>query len=835
MAVLSVLAVGGAHGATRDRLVSLLWGEVGESRARHNLSDTLYGIHQDLGGEAVTAVGQVLYLNGDVVSTDLAEFHAGLQTGDRAAAVALYRGPFLDGFHVAEAPAFDEWLGAARQRLASLHAEALEALAHAAVAAGDQPVAARWWRRLLAADSLNSPAAIGLARALAATGDRANAMEILVSHRDLLRAELGMDAGRDILEAMEEVRAAAPSAPHRRAEASLSPTVPSQPASSPAQAAAPPAAAVSRLRRATLVAALAATIVIGVLIARALLPGPLVITATDITPVTSEPGFEFQPAISPDGKEVAFLAGPIGLPHVVIRSAGAAGGSGEVRLRDTVLGTQWYPSWSADGELVRFWSSQGMWTGRWMETGRLGGAVRAVTAPGGPTESAWSPDDSSVAFVIADTLFTAKPADGTRRLVVVHRDSIVDLHSLAWSPDGRRIAYVSGNSMWQVNATVAGSAIWVVPAAGGEPKRVTTHDHLNVSPVWLDATHLLFVSNRDGPRGVYAVEVGPRGPLGDAVAIPGVADPYSISYSVKARRLAYAKLTVPQNIWVYPLGRAEPVSIREGRPLTAGIQVIEEHDVSPDGQWIVYDSNLRGNMDLYKMSVTGGPAERLTDSPGNEFHPRWSPDGTEIAFHADLPGARGRSTAIMVIPAAGGMPAVLTHRQGADRDPEWSPDGLRLVFQSDRRGRSESWVVSRDSVGGSWHEAVRLTDAECCAVGWAPDGSGVLSVTGSSLILVSPAGRVLWRRDLAATTRLTVVFGGWRYSRDGSTIFLAANHADGRRGVWAIGVAGGEPRLVILNDDPTLINMDFHSVGPDELYVTVAKPESDIWVMRLRY
>ncbi len=242
MALLSVLAVGGAHGATRDRLVSLLWGEAGEGRARRNLSESLYGIHQDLGNEAIAAVGQVLHLNGDVVSTDLAEFLAALPAGDRAAAVDLYRGPFLEGFHVAEAPAFDEWLSAERQRLAGLHSEALEALARAAVAADDHPAAARWWRRLLAADPLSSLVAIGLARALAATGDRANAMEILVSHSALLRAELGMDAGRGVLEAMEEVRAAGSSAPPSGARFAPHLMVPSETVPPPDEAAPSPSA-----------------------------------------------------------------------------------------------------------------------------------------------------------------------------------------------------------------------------------------------------------------------------------------------------------------------------------------------------------------------------------------------------------------------------------------------------------------------------------------------------------------------------------------------------------------------------------------------------------------
>jgi len=854
IALLSVLAVGGAHGATRDRVVSLLWGEAGEIRARHSLSETLYGIRQDLGGEAITTVGQVLYLSGDVVSTDLAEFLAGLQTGDRAAAVALYRGPFLEGFHVADAPAFDEWLGEEQHRLAGVHVEALEALAQGAVQEGDHRAAARWWRRLLAVDPLNSPAAISLARALAAAGDRANAMEILVSHRALLRAELGMDEGHGILAAMEEVRAAVPSAPQPEAKSTSHRAVAARPARRPEEVSpgpsasspgAAPAAAASRRRRAVVFAAVGvgATIVIGMLVARVLRPEPPIITARDIAPVTSEPGFTFQPAISPDGKEVAFLAGPIGLPRLVIRSAGNAGGSGEVRLGDTVPGAQWHPRWSANGEFVRFMNSGPGATEQWNEVGRLGGPVRSVSLPAHAVLPSWSPDGASVAFITADTILIATTADGARRVVTVHRDSIADLHSLAWSPDGKRIAYVSGNSSWLFSANVEGSALWVVDAAGGEPHRLTTNEYLNASPAWLDARHLLFVSNREGPRALYVVGVGARGPRGEPRAIPGVADPYSISYSAKAQVLAFAKLAVPQNIRVYPLGGAGPVSIGSGRPVTSGLQVVEEHDLSPDGKWLVYASNLRGNMDLYKVPASGGRAVRLTDYPGNEYHPRWSPDGTEIALLAESPGSGGPTTRILVIPAGGGTATVLPIAGRAAHGPEWSPDGRHLAFASDRSGRWEIWVASRDSVGASWHEAALVVpDSVPITAGWepppavwAPDGRGLLFESGPSVVLVSLSGRVLWRRNLATTTRLNLVFGGWRYSRDGRTIYFAANHEDGRRGIWAMDVAGGDPRLVLLNDSPGLINMIFHSIGRASLYVTVAEPESDIWVAKLRW
>jgi len=89
---------------------------------------------------------------------------------------------------------------------------------------------------------------------------------------------------------------------------------------------------------------------------------------------------------------------------------------------------------------------------------------------------------------------------------------------------------------------VASASIWVVDAGGGDPVPVTDGTHLNVSPQWLpDSRHLLFVSNQDGPRGIYLVEVGPGGPRGPPRRVPGASDAHSISVSADGRRLAYAR------------------------------------------------------------------------------------------------------------------------------------------------------------------------------------------------------------------------------------------------------------------------------------------------------
>jgi Tol biopolymer transport system component len=515
-------------------------------------------------------------------------------------------------------------------------------------------------------------------------------------------------------------------------------------------------------------AGIVALIAIGALASQLLRPKPLAITAGDITQVTSEPGVEFQPAISPDGKEAAFVAGPIGAPHLVIRSTTNAAGGGEIRLADTLLGREWFPAWSPDGDLVRF-QGCGVHGCAWNEIGKLGGAVRPATVPSRAEARplAWSPDGTRVAVSVFDTIFVASAADTVARRVAIHTvDFVGPLHSLAWSPDARLIAYVNNNPDWRFSGNVSASSIWIVSAAGGEPQRVTADDHLNVSPAWLDARHLLFVSDGDGERAVYAVTVGPRGARGEPRAIPGVADAHSISYSVASRRLAYAKFSVHQNIWSYPLGRSAPLSIRDGQPVTASTQVIELHDVSPDGTWIVYSGNLRGHMDLYMMPSSGGEPIRLTSGPAGGEAAHWSPDGREIVFHSvSVPNQ------VMVTRAKGGPPIALTSASAFNAYPSWSPSGRQIAFVSTRTGRPALWLLTRDSVGGPWHDAVRLTDFVCVYPRWAPDGSAVacLAEPDDILLLVSPQSGKVLRRDLTTANRLTQLDMPV-YSRDGRTI-----------------------------------------------------------------
>jgi len=155
--------------------------------------------------------------------------------------------------------------------------------------------------------------------------------------------------------------------------------------------------------------------------------------------------------------------------------------------------------------------------------------------------------------------------------------------------------------------------------------------------------------------------------------------------------------------------------------------------------------------------------------------------------------------------------------------------------------RSSPWIVSRDSLGGAWHQPVQLSQGRYFWGAWAPDRRAALLVPigarrGMDLVALSTAGDTLWTRDIPAMTPLQK----WAYdmqieaSLDGRTLYSRGVLEDGSEGIWAIPDFGrGEPRLVVAFDDPSA-GCFYLSVGPDHLYLTVQRHESDIWVATLK-
>ena len=191
LALLILLAAARQQGISRDRLAAFLWPESDIERARGGLKQALHVLRRQVGSPTIVLGSTELRLNGAEIATDLDAFLGAIEAGDHEAAVASYGGPFLDGFHLAAAAEFEQWVAAQRDDLARRYAGALEQLALAAGARGEHAAAAGWWRRLQAEDPLSGRATLGLMQALDAAGERAAALRCAQAHEALLRDELG--------------------------------------------------------------------------------------------------------------------------------------------------------------------------------------------------------------------------------------------------------------------------------------------------------------------------------------------------------------------------------------------------------------------------------------------------------------------------------------------------------------------------------------------------------------------------------------------------------------------------------------------------------------------
>jgi len=142
-------------------------------------------------------------LDHESLTSDIDEFMAGT---DPERISALYAGPFLDGFHLSDAPEFGQWVERERERTTGIACAALVTIAKKASVKGDHSSAIDAWRRRVAISPLDSGPAIGLMEALAASGDRTAAVRHARLYETLMRTEMEMDPDPRVSELAERLQ-----------------------------------------------------------------------------------------------------------------------------------------------------------------------------------------------------------------------------------------------------------------------------------------------------------------------------------------------------------------------------------------------------------------------------------------------------------------------------------------------------------------------------------------------------------------------------------------------------------------------------------------------------
>jgi TolB protein len=555
--------------------------------------------------------------------------------------------------------------------------------------------------------------------------------------------------------------------------------------------------------------------------------------------ITHEPGLELYPALSPDGLMVAYVAGPVGAMNVYVRQID---GGRPISLTEDIPGYYVWPQWSPDGKRIAFEGVAAQGRYEILVAPALGGARVRVYAGSAPAivGFAWAPNSNELAIAAGNELRTITIDDGSSRKILdlALRNPERAAFPLSWSPDGGKIAYAEGNAGYVARegpmSNLAPASISVVTLATRQTRSVTDAASLNHVPVWTpDGQHLLFVSDRSGSRDIYRVPITDSGaPAGAPARMTTGAGVHTFTMSRDGRRLAYSVMGSRQNIWSLPMPTSGRAPLADARAVTTGNQTIEAMAISPDGQWLVFDSDLQGNQDIYKIRVSGGEQVRLTRDPANDFGAVWSPSGHEIAFHSQRKGNRD----IYFMSSDGGSVEQLTSHSADDWAPDWAPSGRSLVFFSDRVSPAQVFVVPRDKGEPSGGVSQQLTSEGARVPKWSPDGRliaywGNYTKPQHTLSVTSPDGgkpRILVEFDSS------VAFIYPRWSRDNRTVYYKTLDADGTAGLWRVPVAGGEPRLLVRFDDPARPSLRREFATDDAvIYFTLNENESDVWMLEL--
>lgn len=475
--------------------------------------------------------------------------------------------------------------------------------------------------------------------------------------------------------------------------------------------------------------------------------------AAEPLPLTSYPGRELHPALSPDGTRVAFAwSGPDGSePGIYVKLR-----SSETALRLTAEpGWPAWPAWLPDGQSLAFAQSADTASAIclvaalggpvrrlrtvpslvdglavdpagerlvWAAKGRSDGSYRlsglALSDPDAPWNPApatgalgdvqprFSPDGRSLAWVALEpggsgTIYRAALAGGGPERVVNARGPVA---GLAWTPGGDRLVYAA--------APGGTFALWEVGAGGGHPRPLLAAAEFCLHPTLAAAT-------------------------GD---------------------LAWEQVRLDQDIWGLRVAGHEPLRF-ETAPFVVSTRWEADADLDPATGRVVFVSQRSGRPALWTAGPDGsGPAPLIEVAGAVLSSPRWSPDGARVAFRS----VRDGGAEVMVVAPAGGRSRSVPLEAEDALPTGWTADGRALLVAADL---GDGWQVHRlDPVDGARQTLTRdggLTAAE--------------SADGRTLYHTRPGRAGLWRlaQTPGAVPELLIPAlppgdrGAWRLSGDG--------------------------------------------------------------------
>ena len=549
--------------------------------------------------------------------------------------------------------------------------------------------------------------------------------------------------------------------------------------------------------------------------------------------LTDSVGVEEAPALSPDGRSVAFAAASGGRRQVWVRLV--AGGAPLALTTDDV--DHYAPRWSPDSSSLIYFTpgTQPGDVGTIWEIPALGGVARRLVealAPG-----ALSPDGENLAFLRvggdAVELVVAARDDSGVRLVTTLPATVYS--NLRWSPDSRTLAYLTEGAGVTFSTT-----LFVVDASGGEPRTVLDEFYYQ-GVTWLSDGSGFVVSSSQGSLMSYPPTYNLwRVPLDDS-------PPAQLTFGEASYEspdlgsdgdLVVSRVRAQSDVWRFPVTGDPAENARSGTRITRQTGVLQTVSVSPDGSEVVFLSDNGGHANVWIARVANGEMRPVT----REFDPRvvvavpvWSPQGDWINF---LSTRNSTSTDIRLW---------LARPDGSEpRDLGiygawtcWSGDGQWLYY-SDETGVSQR--IRKVRIDGGDPVTVRDDDAIGCSL--AHDGTALYY---ARILRQAAGGFDLEVRGASPEDGPSRLIGRVSGSRvpTGAVNFHAIPSPDGRwlatplldgstTNIWAIPTTGGEWRkLTDFGERNVMIARRIAwSRDSEYIYASVSDIDSDVLLLR---
>ena len=417
----------------------------------------------------------------------------------------------------------------------------------------------------------------------------------------------------------------------------------------------------------------------------------------------------------------------------------------------------------------------------------------------------WAPDGQHIVFARNSSLYTCN-VDGTDSHELIAVSGVP--FAPRFSPDGRRLRFTIRNtdlrtsSLWEISPD--GKNLHPVLPGWNKPSQ-------EFGGTWMpDGENFLFESTRDHSQNIWALH-----------------EHESLFHGANAQ---------PTQLTVGPLMFSNPTPSPDGKKLFVigqqrrfdlirvngnsqqfsiylpGVSA-GEADITRNGEWMTYVSHP--DLTLWRSKSDGSSRTQLTYAPTLAHMPRWSPDGTQIAFMASSPG---KSWKIFIISAEGGTPREVTAGNQNQGDPTWMPKGDAIVFGG------MPWLEYIPAAGPN----IQIVDLKTSQVADVPGSENLFSPRcsrdGRYLAALSADSTKLMLYDIEkkswsqlATSR----FGFENWSPDGKYLY-AEDYSDKTDDIVRVTVANGQmERLLSLKEIP-------RGFDPWEFWVGLAPDDSPL-------